>query len=64
VHLRFYQSIFVPVSPPPYLDGGPEEFFPWAVESTQKDVDPGVIVKWLEGRLPNPVEDLDKWKDI
>ncbi|MEM9928527.1 MAG: hypothetical protein AAF840_01785 [Bacteroidota bacterium] len=54
-------SIFYPVSPAPYLNGGPAEFLSWVIEATDKDFRPGTLQKWLEGRLPNPVDDLDQW---
>jgi len=54
-------TVFMPVSPPPYLNGGPREFLSWVIESTAKDVDPRWIAETLEGRLPSPVDDLTKW---
>jgi hypothetical protein len=53
-------TVFKPVSPPPYLNGGPKEFLSWVIESTTKDVDPSLIAKTLEERLPS-VDDLSKW---
>ena len=54
-------TVFMPVSPPPYLNGGPKEFLAWVIESTAKDVDPISIAETLEGRLPSPVDDQSKW---
>lgn len=54
-------TVFMPVSPPPYLNGGPKEFLSWVIESTAKNVDPSLIAKSLEERLPSPVDDLSKW---
>ena len=54
-------TIFMPVSPPPYLNGGPKEFLSWVIESKTPDFRPDECAKWLEGRLPNPVEDTSKW---
>ena len=54
-------TVFMPVSPPPYLNGGPGEFLSWVIENTSPDMRPGTVMKWLEGRLPNPVEDLAQW---
>ncbi len=54
-------TVFMPVSPPPYMNGGPEEFLSWVIESKDKDFKPGTCMKWLEGRLPNPVDDLEQW---
>lgn len=50
---------FKPVSPP-YMNGG-EEFLSWVVESFSHEFTPAVCAEWLEGRLPRPVEDLQKW---
>lgn len=55
-------TVFYPVSPAPYLNGGPENFLSWVIETTDKDFRPGTLMKWLEGRLPRPVDDLEKWK--
>lgn len=53
---------FHPVSPPPYMNGGPEEFLSWVIECPDPDFKPGTCADWLEGRLPNPVEDLAQWE--
>lgn len=55
-------TIFYPVSPAPYLNGGPEEFLSWVIETKDKDFKPGTLMKWLEERLPRPVDDLEQWK--
>jgi hypothetical protein len=52
---------FYPVSPAPYLNGGPADFLLWIIESKDKDFKPGTLMKWLEGRLPRPVDDLSQW---
>ena len=54
-------TAFMPVSPPPYLNGGPEEFLSWVIESKDAKFKPGTVAKWLEGRLPKPVEDEAEW---
>lgn len=54
-------SRFYPVSPPPYMNGGPSDFLSWVIENEDKDFKPGTLKKWLEGRLPNPVDDLNEW---
>ncbi len=56
-------TVFYPVSPPPYLNGGPDEFLSWVIETKDKDFQPGTLMKWLEGRLPRPVEDLSQWEN-
>ncbi len=69
-HVLNYLSIderlpttFHPVSPPPYMNGGPEEFLSWVIECHDPEFKPGTCVKWLEGRLPNPVDDLSQWEN-
>jgi hypothetical protein len=54
-------TIFYPVSPPSYLNGGPAEFLSWVIESKDKEFKPGALMKWLEGRLPRPVDDPEQW---
>jgi hypothetical protein len=54
-------TVFKPVSPPPYLNGGPDEFLAWVIEA-EADFEPGACAEWLEGRLPRPVDDEDKWQ--
>ncbi len=53
-------TVFKPVSPPPYLNGG-AEFLSWVVESTDPTFTPDLCAEWLEGRLPRPVDDLAQW---
>lgn len=54
-------TVFKPVSPPPYLNGGPKQFLSWVIESTYNYIDPAWIAEALEGRLPRPVEDHGNW---
>lgn len=54
-------SIFKPVSPPPYLNGG-AEYLSWVIESTSPEFTPALCAEWLEGRLPRPVEDMEQWR--
>ena len=54
-------TVFYPVSPPPYLNGGPE-FLSWVIESKDKEFSPALLSEWLEGRLPRPVDDLKQWE--
>jgi hypothetical protein len=54
-------TVFMPVSPPPYLNGG-VEFLSWVVESKDPSFTPDQCAEWLEGRLPCPVDDAEKWK--
>ncbi len=54
-------ACFYPVSAPPYLNGGPDEYLYWAIDSFQPSFTPDTLAEWLEGRLPNPVDDLSEW---
>ena len=54
-------TAFKPVSPPPYLNGGPRDFLSWVIECSDSTFKPGTVTKWLEGRLPQPVDDLSQW---
>ncbi|MGE3802656.1 MAG: hypothetical protein AB7H80_16695 [Candidatus Kapaibacterium sp.] len=54
-------TIFMPVSPPPYMNGGPEEFLSWIIECKDESFTPNTCAQWLQGRLPSPVEDERAW---
>jgi hypothetical protein len=54
-------TAFYPVSPPPYLNGGPSEFLSWIVESKDSAITPNKAKGWLESRLPDPIEDINEW---
>lgn len=54
-------TVFKPVSSPPYMNGGPAEFLSWVIECSDSSFKPGTVKKWLEGRLPQPVDDTSKW---
>jgi hypothetical protein len=54
-------TAFMPVSPPPYLNGG-VEFLSWVIECQDQDCTPTTVAEWLSGRLPRPVDDRDKWE--
>lgn len=54
-------TVFRPVSPPPYLNGGPEEFLSWVVEARIPFLNASAIAAYLESRLPQPVEDETQW---
>jgi hypothetical protein len=55
-------TVFKPMSPPVYLNGGPREYLSWVIECSDPSFKPGTVMKWLEARLPSPVEDEDKWR--
>ena len=54
-------TTFKPVSPPPYLNGGPRDYLAWVIECRDGAMRPGTVADWLEGRLPKPVEDTSAW---
>jgi hypothetical protein len=56
-------TTFKPVSPPPYLNGGPRDYLSWVIECPIDEMKPGTVAEWLEGRLPRPVEDETQWLD-
>ncbi len=56
-------TVFKPVSPPPYLNGGPSDFLSWAIESTYNYIDPKWIQETLENRLPKIEEMKSSWSD-
>ena len=53
---------FLPVSPPPYMNGEAKDFLAWVIQCNHPDFSPNVVCDWLEGRLPQPVEDENQWK--
>ncbi|MFC0772864.1 hypothetical protein [Terrimonas alba] len=53
--------VFYPASAPPYLNGGPKDFLYWIIESNSIDFTPQDLKEWLEGRLPDPVDDIKEW---
>ena len=53
-------TTFKPVSPPPYMNGGPSDFLSWVIEGDEVTT-PDTTAEWLEGRLPRPVEDETQW---
>ena len=50
-------TVFMPVSPPPYMNGGPREFLSWVIEAKDASYASAKCAEWLEGRLPRPVDD-------
>ncbi|MCB9419777.1 MAG: hypothetical protein H6667_08230 [Ardenticatenaceae bacterium] len=55
-------TVFYPVSPPPYLNGSPKDYLSWVIETKSKKFKPGTCARWLESRLPQPVEDEAQWQ--
>lgn len=55
-------TVFMPVSPAPYLNGGPTNFLSWVIESKEASFTPDDAMKWLASRLPNPVDDETNWE--
>jgi hypothetical protein len=56
-------TVFKPVSPPPYLNGGPKDYLSWVIECVDTEFTPVKCAEWLEGCLPRPVDDFDQWQD-
>lgn len=54
-------TLFKPVSPPPYMNGGPADYLSWVIECPISKMSPSMVAQWLEGRLPRPVHDLSQW---
>jgi hypothetical protein len=54
-------TAFYPVSAPPYMNGGPADFLYWMIDSKEPSFTPNKAKEWMEGRLPNPVDDLNEW---
>ncbi|HWA89228.1 MAG TPA: hypothetical protein VG889_04290 [Rhizomicrobium sp.] len=53
-------TVFKPVSPPPYLNGGPKDYLSWVIEA-DRSANPRSLKELLEGRMPRPVEDASAW---
>ena len=56
-------TIFKPVSPAPYLNGGPTEYLSWVIECHSKEFTPSKCAEWIEGRLPQPINDVGAWPE-
>src|SRR5882724_8555119 len=41
-------TVFMPVSPPPYMNGGPADFLSWVIESRDVNFTPSDCAEWLE----------------
>jgi hypothetical protein len=54
-------AMFFPSSAPPYMNGGPDDHLCWIIESVKAAFSPDDLQKWLEARLPSPVENLKEW---
>jgi len=54
--------VFKPVSPPPYMNGGPHEYLSWVIECNDPKFRPDICAEWLEGRLSRPVNDFSQWE--
>jgi hypothetical protein len=54
-------TVFKPVSPPPCLNGGPDEFLSWVIECSDSSFTPEDATEWLESRLPVPVDNESEW---
>ena len=62
ISLEFrYSTVFMPVSPPPYLNGGPE-FLNWAVEAKVPFYDPRHVTRALRAELPEHLGRAKAWR--
>lgn len=52
---------FYPVSPVPGPNQAPDDLLHWVIEINDDTYGPGELQKWLEEKLPNPVEELAQW---
>jgi len=43
------------------MNGGPNDFLSWVIETKDKDFKIETLKEWLQGRLPDPVEDEELW---
>jgi hypothetical protein len=55
-------TVFMPVSPPPHMNGGPRHYLSWVIECKDETFKPQTCADCLEGRLPRPVNDVEQWK--
>lgn len=53
----------MPVSPPPYLNGGPREYLSWLIQCHDASFSPDTCQEWLAGRMPDPVNSRSEWPD-
>ncbi len=53
---------FYPISPPPYLNGGPRQFLAWVIESESPEFTADQAAEYLAGYLPQPPDDLNQWQ--
>jgi hypothetical protein len=43
------------------MNGGPENFLYWIIESKETSFSPDKVKGWLESRLPDPIDSLEEW---
>jgi hypothetical protein len=54
-------AVFFPISSPPYLNGGPDEYLYWIIQSSGSTFSPDMCADWLTKRFPNPIDDEAQW---
>lgn len=42
---------FIPVSPPPYSNGGPDQFLSWVIRAENTEITSEEVRNWLEGKI-------------
>lgn len=63
IHERL-PTLFMPVSPPPYMNWWPKDYLNWIIQSKDLTFTPNKCKEWLEWRLPRPVKDINQWTSI
>jgi hypothetical protein len=58
---QHFDTKFMPVSPPPDLNGGPRQYLSWVVEATLGFYDPGPSMEALRRELPQNVKSKAEW---
>jgi hypothetical protein len=54
--------LFLPMSPPPYLNGGPYTHMSWSILCKNLDFSLADFLQILEEYLPVPLDDFEQWK--
>jgi hypothetical protein len=62
-HAGFWWVKFaIDIDHPLAWNGAPKEFLSWLIECRDVEFSPARCCEWLEGRLPEPVDDREQWK--
>ena len=55
-------TMFYPVSPPSYMNGGPKDCLSWVIECGDEKFTPAQALQWIKARLPEPLDSVEAWK--